>query len=67
MARRKPRYLADRAEADVRRAQAREEFARREFSVTGWKYWLLLGFSVLLAVAVALGAIYFYVRIRPRL
>ena len=64
---RKPRYLADRAEADVRRAHERDELARREFRLTGWKYWTLLGVSVVLAVAIALGAIYFYVRIRPRL
>jgi hypothetical protein len=64
---RKPRYLADRAEAKVRQAEEREAYARREFRLTGWKYWLLLLFCVALAVAVALGAIYFYVRIRPRL
>ncbi|HTN11025.1 MAG TPA: hypothetical protein VL154_08635 [Acetobacteraceae bacterium] len=64
---RKPRNLADRAEAVVRRAEQREVLARREFSLTGWKYWTLLGISVALAVVIALGAIYFYVRIRPRL
>ena len=64
---RKPRNLADRAEAKVRLAHQREEFARREFRLTGWKYWTLLGISVVLAVGIALGAIYFYVRIRPRL
>lgn len=64
---RKPRFLADRAEADVRRAHERDEFARREFRLTGWKYWTLLGVSVVLAVAIALGSIYFYTRIRPRL
>lgn len=64
---RKPRFLADRAEADVRRAEQREALARREFSLTGWAYWAVLAGSVVLAVLLALGAIYFYVRIRPRL
>ncbi|MBN8891759.1 MAG: hypothetical protein BGP12_17535 [Rhodospirillales bacterium 70-18] len=63
----KPRNLADRAEADVRRAHEREELARREFSLAGWKYWLVMGGSVLMAILLAVGAAYFYVRVRPRL
>lgn len=64
---RKPRSLADRAEADIRRAHAREELARREFNLTGWKYWALLVGAIGVAVVVALAAIYFYVRVRPHL
>jgi predicted membrane-bound mannosyltransferase len=62
---RKPRYLADRAEADVRRTQEREELAQREFKLIGWRYWLVLAASVLVAMAIAVGVIYFYMRVRP--
>lgn len=62
---RPPRSLADRAEAVVRRTQEREELARREFRLTGWRYWAVLAGSVVLAVAVAVGGIYLYVHFRP--
>lgn len=64
---RRPRSLADRAEAVVRRAHEREELARREFQLTGWKYWAVLGGSIVLAVVLAVGGIYAYMRFRPHL